>query len=588
MSVQQLIESLDLQSVNAAPMMKEKWTPTLQYFGGHYEKSGKDYYYIFRFENKWHEGGVKIGKYTWNMTFHEMNLGDPKKSTSKRISKIRHPLQFVACALKALEKHYNYNTVVFGYMTFMPPKAQKVTNFIGRVAKRSSALRIMQSKTISLSGVDGGKLNPNGSMIFFNTKALEAEQVFTGVMKKIKKFGVYKLDDIGENDMAVAAFVNNNEKAATKTRALRFNFEELYYPGTTTSYNKEFRAPRDHSPDKMPPAMQAGYAQYEFDKMDIQDEEARAYAISRSVSDNWLIEDELHTDIKDMDHINAIKAFTGSQYGDMRKMVFGAYSDPPSGYDQQTVDTAIQNMKRLDSTFDSIGHNLEFYKGYLFRGVDISGYSAEQEWIRRFLVEDKTALPTYTSFTTRVEIACSFGNFSAGAARNFFGGDKDNYRQFSSGADAVAWIESQRPDKELWKGTTLSYEVNSMNIIMFSRQDFSQLQCVIPGEISQYETEREIILSRGTMMEAVNYWLSFSDDGRITGFIEYDIVGPPSRARMEEFNYTEPKGFSRFIAEAKRPKKATKPKKEKDRKYTKEEFEELKIKFGSNPFHYDG
>ena len=609
-----LLEVLDTVKdplLKVVTVIKDKWTWSRQYYIGYYNTGGTTEYFLIRFENRWHEGATRIGKNAQSVTVHPVNID--KGLSGKPVKVIKKPLKFVSMLIKAFDIHHESPEKAEGYILFLEPEFEKYGKLVTRGFRRSSLKSSMTSGSLYLSG-DG---EAAAGMIFYaHKKGLKQDQVFKNMFSKLNKTGTITtlkltLEVLAKDPEFVMSVAKNMKMEKRLSGKLKFNLNSIHMEGKDTDYNEEFRKIKPVITKTPNIDMRKSWIELKdisFLKSDSDND--NAYRFSVGITNRMYGDSTLYTNIEGPSMKSPIKSFTGSGYRSARDFMTGEYDSEPGK----------KLNEGLDKVFKKIGHSLDGYKGFVFRGMSLrrNGKVDDRMPIRLqgLLRPSVLALATYTSFSSSLGIATGFGGMDKQIIKEMVidSGDRvssgawETYGFFASdkGTDILDLIvEKARengyppvPD-DPWSSTDMSW-LPDVNVLLYSKEVMKEIKVVVPGKVSSVPDEAEIIVARGSLMVPFKYtaWKKTKHASwQIAIECKFTSLDGLTETESVEENMNNQKTLESFLSEDNKGKKSKinksneemEAKVDKDvEKYfaslSKEELKDKKLKFGSSIF----
>ena len=613
-----LLEVLDTVKdplLKVMTVLKDKWTWSRQYYIGYYNSGSSTEYFLIRFENRWHEGATRIGKNAQSVTVHPVNID---KGLSGKIHKtvkvIKKPLKFVSMLIKAFDIHHESPEKAEGYILFLEPQFEKYGKLVTRGFRRSSLKSSMTSGSLYLSGDDEAA---SGMIFYAHKKGLKQDQVFKNMFSKLNKTGTITtlkltLEVLAKDPEFVMSVAKNMKMEKRLSGKLKFDLNSIHMEGKDTDYNEEFRKIKPVITKTPNINMRKSWVELKdesFSKFDSEND--NAYRFSVSMTDRIGGDFALHTNIVGPSMESPIKQFTGSGYRSARDFMVGEYNDGKG--------KELNNG--LDNVFKKIGHSLDGYKGFIFRGISLRRTGKDEDKmparLQGLLRPSVLALATYTSFSSSLGIAASFGGMEKHIIKEMVidSGDRapsaqwswEKYGFFTSdkGTDILDLIvEKARengyppvPDEPWSDGNNDMAWLPDVNVLLYSKEVMKEIKVVVPGEASSIPSEAEIIVARGSLMVPLKYtaWKKTKHaNWQIAIECKFESLDGLTETESVEENMNNQKTLESFLSEAKKGNKnksseEREAKVDKDlEKYfaslSKEELKDKKLKFGSSIF----
>jgi len=598
---QLLLEVLDSVGdvlIGSGPVLEKKWTASRQYYVGYYPSSSSTTeYFLIRFENRWHAHDVRIGRNAQSVTIHPV---DPDNGLRGRIhttlKTIKKPTSFISMVIKAVDRHYGDNKPE-GLMIFLEPKFAKYSRLILRAFKRSSLKSVMSVDSADLSADNSN----GGAIVFAHVKTKPQSVVFKNVFSKFSKLDVsMTFQGLSTNADFVTSVVDHKKKEKQLSKKLTLDLSTLFFPGVETEENRELRRLQPIVTRTAPLEMRRKWLKYDSNASGFGSKNELAANFSHEVSRMFVETEELHTpiDFGERDSVQALKFFTGNGYNAARRVMKGQETGA-------AAEEGVKVLEGLDMTFKKHGHNLDGYRGFIYRGMGLDARYGNEHGVtlKRIFSDSITALPSYTSFSTELRVAAQFGKFDQRDMDNVVMNgateiDGNKVFQTTSGSEMMEhmvktskskfipenpWDEYNNPNAPFW--------IEQASLFIYTRQDFKKIKVVMPGNLSSHRTEQEIIVSRGTLMTPINFhaYQKSDKDGWDIG-IEYVVIDGSGELNIKEENneLERAKFLSDFLSESSRSKgKRLKDDKSYSDYYdslSKEEKADRDLKFGGNIF----
>lgn len=547
------MESFDtVKTIEVKPVLYERWQKTRKFFS--FQVGGETY--LAWVENIWHATGKKIGYKANSIVIRRLVVSPNGTMRVSTVKKFQQPMKVVAGYLAVIQYHITEYRER-GYMLELQGNDKKYIPLLEKIIKRAMPLSDYKSFSV-------------GDSAFF--MIVRKGQNFISVFNDFfMKHGINEIISDPKSEQA-AKFAKEAEvseqKVNSKFKMLKISLADIMMSGAETEYNRDIRREKLDFPIKKKEGVKEifDYLKTTYNGKDDDSVESRLdlsnkfTTIFKQSSDGYgpEVSNTFETKLK-RGTSKPIEAFTGSSYVELTSLlVRGAESN----------DKAKEFIAKLDNSFRVNSHNLEGYRGYLFRGMSVvieKGYFTYEKAINNVKVilgSEVQMLPSYTSFSTSSKIANSFG-----------GADSNSLFTMMTGEKLVYGTE----EYENAKNKILGSEYARCRFTFLVDSGFENLNVIVPGSKSQFTHECEVIFARQTVMRTKHMFVANKFD--FTDIVVVFTIENKSSIISESSEKT----VGDIVNEDKKqtPKKPLTPEEQRKQK------EQNEYKWGHNPFTGD-